>query len=294
MTTVLDLVQETKVLLHASWRPELNQLQATVTSGATTLVATHALRGIVPGSHVSVGDELMYVWTAHAETKTFQVERGVLGTTAAAHTAGDLIEVNPTFPQNAIKRAVKQEIQSWPNTLFQVDTATVAVTDTYRSQGVALNLGDYYHVLRIQKESADGSTWPDVSYWRHDRHPDGTDFPSATGVLYLDEPVLTGNVKVVYSKPFDVSTWEDATDVEATVGLTAHMLDLPALGAAWRLQSAREVSRTLTQPSSDPRLSESVPPGSIIQGAFALKQLRDARIGEEARRLASKYPLGHT
>lgn len=298
MTTVADLVVEARSLLHAAWRPEQNVLQADITSGGTTIVCTHDLRGIVPGSSIAIGDEVMYVWTAHPETKTITVQRAVQGT-AAAHTAGDLIEVNPTFPAVSIKRALKQEILSWPTTLFQVDTATVTASDLYRSQGIALNLGDYYNVLRVQHASDSGraeytKTWPDVSFWRHDRHPDGTDFSGATGALYLDQPVPSGSVKVTYSKPFTTSTWDDATDLESDVGLTAHMLDIPAIGAAWRLQSAREVARTLTSPAGDPRLSESVPPGTIIQGAFGLKQLRDQRIAEESRRLVGKYPLGHT
>lgn len=298
MTNVIDLVNETRSHLFAAWRPALNQLRASISATEDTFIAKYDLRGIVPGTTVAVGDELVHVWTTSPETLTFTVQRGVQGTTAASHAANAIMEVSPTFPKHAIKRALLQEVRSWPTSIFAVGTDTISVSDDYLSQGIALNLEDHYKLLQVQHQSDTSKmgytrTWPDVGFWRYDRHPNQDDFPGATGALYVDEPVPDGKIKVVYSKPFDTSTWADDTDVEVVIGLSSHLLDIPPMGAAWRLQAQREVARSMTATAVDPRIAESVPPGSIIQGAFALKQLRDARLNEESRRLASKYQLGH-
>lgn len=298
MASVRDLINETRSHLHGAWRQEYNEVQAQVATNDGTVRMKYDLKGIVPGSYISINDELMYVWSAHPETKTVTVRRQMEGTVVAIHNAGDLVEVNPTFPKYAIRRALSEEILSWPTSVYRVTTKTVTVSEDYQSQGVALNFGDFYHVLRVQHANDSGATsrnksWPDVNYWRVDREADSDDF-GASDALIIDEPVPTGKVKVTYSVPFDVSFFTDGADLQSQVGLATSMNDIPSIGAAVRLQAGREISRSLTQPAGDPRLAEAVPPNSILQGAFGLKQLRDQRLAEEARRLQAKYPLGHT
>lgn len=296
MPNVGDLVDETQTWLHAAWRPELNELNASVSSFDDTLTMKYDLKGIVPGSYITLGDELLYVWSTQPETKVVNVRRGVQGSTAASHNASTLAEVNPTFPRFHIKRALQEEVRSWPTSVYQVAVKTISASDNFRAQGIECDLGDYHHILRVQHVTDSTSTkpksWPSLSNYRHDRQADTTDFPSGQA-LYVEETVPTGSIRVTYSRPFTTDNWDDAIDLEAQVGLSASMLDIPPIGAAVRLQAGREVSRSLTRPAGDPRLAESVPPNSILQGAFGLQQLRDRRLAEEARKLAARYPLGH-
>lgn len=84
-----------------------------------------------------------------------------------------------------------------------------------------------------------------------------------------------------------------ADDVEAVSGLPASAHDLPPLGAAIRLGMSREIRRNFFEEQGDSRRSEEVGAGAVTSSVRGLMVVRQARITEEASRLAQLYPERH-
>lgn len=299
MPTVSDLVEETRALLYSTAHTEQNKLAVTVDSSTDSFQFSYSLRGIVPGVRVSVEEEVVYVWAVDKGTNTATVQRGYQGTTAASHTSGAMVDINPPFPLHRIKSELKKEINSWPADVFAVDTTTVTVSDSYRTQGVDSGIsGEWWHILDVRSSPLDhrtysSSVWSSVPHYEVQRNAPVADFASGTALI-LHGGFNTGSVVVTYSKPFDTSTWDDGTDLESDVGLMDSMLDIPVMGAAWRLASVREVKRTLDEAQGESRYAEEVPPGSSTRAGEYFRAVRNARLGEETARLMSIYPRRHS
>lgn len=297
MTTVSDLIEETRRQLQGSTRVILNRLASAVTSSATSLTLEFTIN-FGAGAYLALGDEIVYVWSVDTTTKAVTVQRGQLGSKSSAHSAGDIVEVNPEFPKVRIRQALRDEIKSWPNDLFQVDSVSVDATAGYYAQGLNIPVTDDWHyILDVRHSSSGGRSgsykdaWPQVKF-EVVRDADTSDFANGAAII-LQEPVPTGSLRVTYARPFDCSTFDDSTVLETTVGLSSTMLDIPPVGAAWRLELPREVKRTQTYAQGESRMAEEVEAGAILRAGQFLKAIRDQRISEEAARLRAKYPVRH-
>ena len=238
MTTVADLVEETRSLLYSTAQIEQNKLASTINDTTDTVQFTYSLEGIVPGARVAIEEELLYVWAIDAGTNTATVQRGFQGTTAASHTAGVIADINPPFPFYRIKSELKKEINSWPTDIFAVDSVTVNASESYKTQGIDSGItGEWWHILDVRgtpnaNRLYSNAVWQSVPYYEVQRNAPVASFASGTAII-LHGPLQTGSVVISYSKPFDTSTWDDATDLETDVGLLDSMLDIPVMGAAW-------------------------------------------------------------
>lgn len=289
-TTVLDLVEETRRLVYGSSRPSVNRLPTTITDSASTITLEFDLKGAVQGALLEVDDELMWVVSSVGPSKTVTVVRGYFGTTPIGHDAETIVEVNPRFPRIYIKRALQQEIDSWGSRLFKVAASNISLSSTSRIYD--LGVADFISVLDIRLSPFSGRTTRSNAYrWNLLRDMDELDFPSGSALQFPGTFPSDGKARVKVAQKFDVITeWEDTTIVE-DLGLTSSMLDIPPVGAAWRLMSAKEVGRTDMTSQPEPRRSEEVPAGHMASVAAQLKKLRDDRIEEERWTQMQRYPL---
>jgi len=285
--SVRAAIDATRRAVMGMHRSELNKLKAAISATTTSIDFLYAAGGIGRASYVAIDDELLYIWQANTSAQTADVERGMLGSFPEAHAASAIIEVNPRFPQMAIRQAIKDEIRSWFPTLFAVHSVEL-VSPGGRMLDLT-GLGDFQNILDVRRSPRTGATiWPHMS-WQLLREMGTDSFPSGSA-LQLDEDLDAGVlVRVVYGRNFNVTTFDDATNLQTDIGLSSSMLDIVPLGAAWRLLATREVSRTQTEAQGEPRNSQEVPPGHIVQTAAALKKQRDDRLGEEAGRLALRW-----
>ena len=70
------------------------------------------------GTIIEINQELMICTDLNAVTNTITVKRGMKGTSAAAHTAGDLIKLSPPFPRKNVFDAECDQIKNLFTTLF--------------------------------------------------------------------------------------------------------------------------------------------------------------------------------
>lgn len=290
MTTLANLVNDTKRHLYSGQREPMNKLAAAIDATVETVAFTYDTTQIQPGGYLQVDLELMYVWAVDASGKSATVSRGYMGSTAASHAAGVEAVANPKFPDFAIVKAINDDLldlSSPMNGLFAV--RTVELTGTSHTPGYDLDAPDLFEILSVsQKIIGLPRDWQPATNYDLDRNA-GSDFASGTALRLLDGVQSGAAIRVTYKASF--SPLVNLTDdVESVAGLPVSMADLPPLGAAIALVAPREIRRNFTDSQGDSRRAEEVPPGAVSASVRTLAIRRQGRIMAEASRLAQAFP----
>lgn len=290
MSTAGALLDRVSRQLLSGTVEERNKLATTVTSSDTSFVMSYDIAGLRAGTVFEIGTELCYVWEASTGSKTLVVERGHLGTTPAAHTAGDIVVLNPRFPKAQMLDALNQDIDdlsSPANGLFRVITQNVSYNGSDRQVNLtsATNVIDLIDV-RLRYLADD---FPVIRRVRLQRDLPTTDFASGFALVF-DESVMAGTLRVRYKSPFTrVSATTD--DIQSVAFVPTSMEDILELGVMQRMLSSREVKRNFLESQGDTRRSDEVPPGAMRDSFTNVQRLRRERIVAEAAKLARQYPL---
>jgi len=214
----------------------------------------------------------------------------VEGSTAATHDDNVLVEIEPRFYRHDALVDAKEEILSWPHTLYQEAQTTIDwATETYQADlGISTDL---FKILAVKTKPYDSNDrWLDTIGWSLIRDLDADDFASGFGISLRYPYGVATTMEVTYAAPFTTATVASDTDLESTVGLSTPMVDVLRVGLTWRLLATREVGRSDLVAQGQPRNAEDVQAGVMAQQANFLKQLRDEKISEEALRLARRWP----
>lgn len=293
MSTLDETIDTTLGYLLDGQREARNVLNSAPDTDDTTLTLTYHPKGAQEGARLSIDFEDTYVVTSDPAAKTAEVIRGQFGSTAAAHTSGTVVWVNPKWSRFQVLRAVNEELRALSSAgLYRM--ATVDLTYTSPVSGYDLtgvtpdDLLDVYEVVADQPGPA--THWAPITSWRLIRDAP-TDFASGVGIV-LNEAGYPGHtVRVLYKRRFTaVTAAQAATDLAQTAGIDTEAHDIVALGAALRLLSAREVRRSQLGAQPDTRRAEEVPPGASLQSSRGLQAIYDRRVAEERTRLARRYP----
>lgn len=291
MTLVSDLIHRTRRHFYTETRDEMDRLTSTINSSVTTIGTDFSRTGIQAGSVLSIDLEDMLVWSVSGSTIT--VQRGFNGTTAAAHTSGDVVRVNAKITDAAVLQAINDDLTdlSTPSNGLYAE-ATVALTfqaGTYQYDLTGVT--DLIGILEVKFEANDGSSsWPPIppSRWTLQRGLSTSDFPSGMALRLAAEAGPDRPLRVTYAKPFTALT-STSQNVETIAGLPATAHDIPPMGAAMRLSDGGEIAREfLTQ--GDTRRADEVPPQARAVAGRALAQRRRERIEAERSRLYKKWP----
>ena len=290
MSTAGALINRVSRQLLSGTIEERNKLATTVTSADTSIVMSYDLAGLRGGSVFEIDSELMYVWVAESGSKTLTVERGYLGTTAAAHTAGALAILNPRFPQQQLLDSFNQELDdlsSPSNGLFRVIAANVDYNGSDRQVNLtsATTIIDLIDV-RLRYLSSD---YPVLRGVRLSRDLPTSDFASGFALTF-DEVSMAGTLRVRYKAPF-VRASTTSSDIQSVCLMPINMEDIVEMGVMARMLSVREVKRNFIESQGDTRRSDEVPAGSISNSVTNILRIRRDRIIAEASKLARQYPL---
>ena len=290
MSTAGALINRVSRQLLSGTIEERNKLATTVTSSDTSIVMSYDLAGLRTGIVFEIDSELMYVWVAESGSKTLTVERGYLGTTAAAHTAGALAILNPRFPQQQLLDSFNQELDdlsSPSNGLFRVVTASVDYNGADRQVNLtnATTIIDLIDV-RLRYLASD---YPVLRGVRLSRDLPTSDFASGFALTF-DEVSMAGTLRVRYNAPF-VRASTTSSDIQSVCLMPINMEDIVEMGVMARMLAVREVKRNFIESQGDTRRSDEVPAGSISNSVTNILRLRRDRIIAEASKLARQYPL---
>lgn len=289
MSTVGTVIDRTVRQLMSGTVEERNKLVASLTATATTATLTYDLKGIREGSVIQVDSELMYVWEVSVGAKTATVERGYNGTTAATHSSGAIVTVDPKFPRAQILEAINAEmddLSSPMNGLYQVK----ALQDTYNGSDPMMALKTPDKIIDLVSVSLRymATDYPILRRVRLIRDLPTDDFNSGYAIRF-DEGVQAGRLHVVYKSPFNNVTTE-AQNLQNIAGIPSSCEDILMMGAQIRLVSPREIKRNFTESQGDTRRAEEVGTGSVASSINNLIRLRRDRITAEAAKLTRQYP----
>ena len=284
-------IDSTRDMLLSGYVEELDIITGNVLVGDSEIIVQGYASSIVKGVVIEINAELMYV--LQVASTTISVLRGYGGSTAAAHTANDIVRVSPKFPTNRIISSLNDDLAdlSAPGQgLFQMKTTSFTYTagvDGYDLTGLtSAEIDSIYSVTYadIGTEAAE----PDVSSWRLRRNRDTASFSSGLALILYTGAWPGQKITVMYKSPFTSIT--DGTTARSTVGLATTAYDLPPLGAAMALMTTTPIRREFLDAQGTSRMADEVPPGAISASFRDLMGRRRARVEAESGRLVSQYP----
>lgn len=289
MSTASTVINRTLRQLLSGTVEQRNKLAVTINATTTSVVVSYDVAGLRAGSVFEIDSELFYVWEVNTGTKTLTVERAFNGTTAAAHTAGAIVTVNPRFPRAQILEAINDELadlSSPMHGLFQVKS----FDDDYNGSDDYFNLAPVANILDVLSVHVryTSDDYIKVRKYKLVRDLPTDDFSSGFA-LRFDEDVRQGRLRIVYKAPFTPLTNETQNLVTYS-GLPTTAEDIVNIGVQIRMMSARELKRNFTESQGDTRRPDEVPAGAVGSSITNLLRMRRDRITAEAARLARMYP----
>lgn len=292
MTTVADLIHQVRTdYLLTGTREQRNKLAGSVTSSDASLALDKPVNYIQPGTRLSVDFEDLYVWSISSQQAS--VERGQFGTTAASHSIGAMVYVNPRFSDAQILRSINDELKalsSPANGLFRIRTSDFDYSPSV--EGYNLNLTDPISVYQVRYRSIGPEIdWVTIprSQWEFIRNAPTVDFTNAYALFVRGYADSGQTIRVFYRSGFTALA-ASGDDIQSVSGLQAEANDVLGLGAAIRLCAGREIHRNFDEVQGETRRADEVPPGSNLQALRGLLAQYDTRRKQEASRLARLYP----
>lgn len=291
MATLNDMVDE--VTLHLSSygmrNDAVTHITANLTSSATTatLYSTDSVgRGLI-----EIDDELIWIDAVDRATGTITIPpygRGYKGSTAASHTSGTMVTLNPTYSRKAIKTAINDTIRAVFPQLYGVSkytfTYSPAVTTYSLPSSVESIIAISFEAIGPSKE------WVPVRGWRQDATSNVSAFNSTNSVTITSFVDPGATVQVAYTmepEPLESNSDEFAD----TTGLPESAKDVIVLGAAYRLLSTVDPNRLSFSNAEAESQSSQIQFGSGTNTAKYIYALYQQRLSEEASKLVGKFPV---
>jgi hypothetical protein len=265
------------------------------------------------GAIIEIGQELLICTDLNAVTNTITVTRAARGTTAASHTAGDLIKIAPPFPRKNVFDAVCDQIKNLYPTLFATETLEVVVGDGFTLLGSYSAPGtNNYLVAPIKSISQytdfaansdstnvvfrgvavelidlpnpftytdDTSTERTITY---------TTGPDVVHALQFSGIASGHTAYVTFKKKFIDPTAE--TDTLATVGLEDEYEPIIMAGVAAHMLSGRDIPTATTDYITDQLSTSSFPVDSATRIRNSLLSYQRALIQQARKDLRARYP----
>jgi hypothetical protein len=213
--------------------------------------------------------------------------RGYNATTAAAHAVNSKIVITPTYPRQAVKRAINDTINSVYPKVFSVGSTPVSFLASRTTYPVPT---EAIQILSMAWQSV-GPTleWLPIRQWRWDPIAYAPSFPTGRTVSIYDNVLPGRTINIVYAHmPVNMANNDD--DFETVTGLPSTMRDVIIYGTAWRLASYIDPARiSVTSPQSD-ELDTKRPYGTGTNVTKQLQNLYLQRLEEESLKQKLQYP----
>lgn len=266
------------------------------------------------GAIVEVGQELMYTTALNATTNTITVKRGQRGTTAAAHSAGDIIKIAPAFPRKNVFEAVVDQVKNLYPTLFAVETVELTASTGYKLLGTHGTDGDSYNYLvaplKAISQYTDWQSGSDQTGLKYngvaiemidlpnpftytddtstERTKTYTTGPDVVHAVQFAGISAGHTVFVTFKKKFVTPTSEAST--LTSVGLETEYEPIVMTGVAAQLIAGKDISK-LNASYITEQLETSVSPiGSSSNIGNSLLRYQQLLIQQARSNLRSKYP----
>ena len=266
------------------------------------------------GAIIEIGQELMYTTALNQVSNTITVVRGARGTTAAAHSIGDLIKITPAFPRKNVYDALSDQIENLYPTLFATETLELTSGTGYRLLGTYGTDGDTYNYLVTPLKAISqytdwqsGSDQTGLTYkgvavelidlpnpftWTDDTSTERTKtYTTGPNVVHALQFYGISNghtVYVTFKKKFVAPTSEDTT--LTSVGLETEYEPIIMAGAAAQLVAGKDINTMNAPFITDQLNAQNFPVGSSNTIRNSLLQYQQILIQQARKNLRAKYP----
>lgn len=265
------------------------------------------------GTIIEVGTELMYSTALDTVGNSVTVKRGVRGTTAAAHSAGDEIKIAPEFPRKNVFDAVCDQIENLYPTLFAVDTQSFTSGTGYSTIGTYDAPGTHNYLvapLKALSQYTDWSAGSDQTGLKYqgvavemidlpnpftytdsggtERTITYTSGPDVVHALQFVGIAAGHTVYVTFKKKFVAPTAE--TDTLATIGLESEYEPIIMAGVAAHMVAGKDINLVDATYITNQLEAASYPVGSSNTIRNSLLQYQQLLIQQARTNLRSKYP----
>lgn len=291
MTTITNLVDQIDRDLLVHYARPLYDTPAASYNTSVTDVQLLTTETLAPGAILDAGFELMYVTRYNESTRTATVIRGFLGTTAASGTTSTLVRINPRFPAVAIMDTVLDELRSWDERLFTIDTDSVTFSAHLTSVEITPVRTPYRVLYARPRPYSTYDARMRLNVLLHRSQP-ASEFASGYSVQIAQPFGVATVVDVAYAVPFDISALTATSELQATHGLTDGMVEILKWGSLMRIVSGKEAQRLDPQTFARPDVANAYPAQALLQAGAQYGKLRDLAYDREAKRLAGQWPVG--
>ena len=266
------------------------------------------------GAILEVGQELMFSTALNTVTNEITVTRGARGTTAVAHSAGDLIKITPAFPRKNVYDAVTDQIKNLYPTLFAVETLELVSGTGYRLLGTYGTDGDTYnHIVAPLKAISQYTDWssgsdqtgltykgvavelidlPNPFVWTDDTQTERTKTytvgPNVVHALQFYGIANGHTVYVTFKKKFVAPTSEATT--LTSVGLETEYEPIVMAGVAAQMLAGKDIKNVDARYITEQMAAQNYPVGSSNTIRNSLLQYQQILIQQARTNLRSKYP----
>tara|TARA_S200002703_G_scaffold49264_1_gene42595 strand:- start:307 stop:1248 length:942 start_codon:yes stop_codon:yes gene_type:complete len=243
------------------------------------------------GTIIEIGKELMYATALNTVTNTITVTRGARGTTAASHSAGDLIKITPPFPRINVFNAVKDQIENLYPTLYAVEVQTIASAAGY----VALEGADDSRIVAplaavSQYQSLASGSETTVQF--RGVAMELIDVPTsvtASGKVVQFAGINNGvNVHVTFKKKFGEVANEASTLAE--IGLETEYEPIIMAGVAAQMISGKDIPTYTADYITEQMAVSNYPVNSSSNIRNSLLQYQQVLINQARKDLRARYP----
>ena len=266
------------------------------------------------GAILEIGQELMFSTGLNTVTNTITVTRGARGTTAAAHSANDLIKITPAFPRKNVYEAVSDQIKNLYPTLFAVETLELTASTGYKLLGTYGTDGDNYNYfvapLKAISQYTDWQSGSDQTGLKYNGVaiemidlPNPFTFTDDTSTertkTYTSGPDVVHAVQfvgisaghtvfVTFKKKF-VEPTSEATTL-SSIGLETEYEPIVMAGAAAQMLVGKDIKQIDAKYITEQMAVSNAPIGSSNTISSSLLRYQQLLIQQARSNLRSKYP----
>ena len=266
------------------------------------------------GAIIEIGQELMFTTALNTVNNEITVTRGARGTTAASHTAGDLIKITPAFPRKNVFDAVSDQIKNLYPTLFAVETIELTASTGYKLLGTYGTDGDTYNYLVAPLKAISQYTdWqsgsdetglkyngvaiemidlPNPFVWTDDTSTERTKtYTSGPNVVHAVQfvGISAGHTVFVTFKKKFVAPTSEATTL-SSVGLETEYEPIVMAGVAAQMLVGKDIKNVDARYITEQMATQNYPVGSSNTISSSLLRYQQLLIQQARSNLRSKYP----
>ena len=290
MTTFAGLQNEVLQYLYGYG---LSQPRATRIPGAitdiTTVISVSSATDLEQGV-AEVDSELVFIESVDRGSNIATVIRGYLGTTAAAHSAGAILTMAPTWPRTRIASAINDTIQAMYPTLFGVAQYQFTFNPSVTTYSVP---AEAEKVLQVSADLNGPSKEQQIvrRYSFSSVSPTGT-WPT-TNSITLQESVTPGRtVTVTYLK--SLTAFVSDSDTFAVTGLRETAKLAVVYGTCAQLLAFMDVARLPVDTAQADEYDAKTQVGMASRIAGQLQLRYELELEKERKRLRATTPVAIT